>query len=51
MLQAFADNIAAAVQEQGNAQGLTLHEMLTLASIIEREAVVAEERPIMARCS
>lgn len=49
MLQAFADNVPATVQEQGDAQGLTLHEVLTLASIIEREAVVAEERPIMAQ--
>lgn len=49
MLQAFADNIPATVQEKGEAQGLTLHEVLTLASIIEREAVVAEERPIMAQ--
>ncbi len=49
MLQAFADNVPASVQEQGQAQGFTLHEVLTLASIIEREAVVAEERPIMAQ--
>ena len=30
------------------AQELTLHDALTLASIIEREAVLADERPIMA---
>jgi UPF0755 protein len=28
---------------------MTLHEVLTLASIIEREAVVPEERPVMAQ--
>ena len=49
MLQAFADNVPASVEERGAALGLTLHEVLTLASIIEREAVVAEERPIMAQ--
>jgi len=49
MLQAFADNVPASVEERGAALGLTLHEVLTLASIIEREAVVPEERPIMAQ--
>ncbi len=49
MLQAFADNVPASVQQQGEALGLNLHEVLTLASIIEREAVVPEERPIMAQ--
>ena len=49
MLQAFADNVPSSVQEQGEALGLNLHEVLTLASIIEREAVVPEERPIIAQ--
>lgn len=49
MLQAFADNVPASVQEQATDLGLTLHEVVTLASIIEREAVVAEERPVMAQ--
>ena len=49
MLQAFADNVPASVQERASAEGLTLHEVVTLASIIEREAVVPEERPIMAQ--
>src|SRR4030095_15421797 len=49
MLQGFADNVPASVAEQAAAQGLTLHEVVTLASIIEREAVVPEERPIMAQ--
>jgi UPF0755 protein len=34
-------------QENGRTQ-LTLHEVLTIASIVEREAVVAEERPAIA---
>lgn len=32
---------------QAEARGLTLHELLTLASIIEREAVVPEELPLI----
>jgi len=31
-----------------SAQGLTLYDVLTLASIVEREAVVPEERPLIA---
>jgi UPF0755 protein len=49
MLQGFADNVPSSVAEQASARGLTLHEVVTLASIIEREAVVPEERPIMAQ--
>jgi UPF0755 protein len=32
----------------GSAQGLTFYEVLTVASIVEREAVVSEERPTIA---
>lgn len=49
MLQAFADNVPAAVEQNAAGLGLTLHETVVLASIIEREAVVAEERPVMAQ--
>jgi UPF0755 protein len=49
MLQTFSDNVGATVQQQATDQGLTLHEVLTIASIIEREAVVPEERPMMAQ--
>jgi UPF0755 protein len=31
------------------AMGMTVREVVTLASIVERESVVAEERPLMAR--
>ena len=34
MLQGFADNVPASVEEQASTEGLTLHEVLTLASII-----------------
>jgi UPF0755 protein len=49
MLQAFADNVPDSVEQKAASEGLTLHEVVTLASIIEREAVVPEERPIMAQ--
>ncbi len=40
----LAADLRAAVREQG----LTLHEALTLASIVEREAVLEDERPLIA---
>lgn len=35
-------------QSQVAARGLTLHQAITLASLIEREAVVSDERPLIA---
>jgi len=49
MLEGFAANVPAEVTGQADALGLTLHEAVTLASILEREAVVPEERPVMAQ--
>jgi UPF0755 protein len=49
MLAAFDANVPDDVAAQAMAVGLTLHEVVTLASIIEREAVVPEEKPIMAQ--
>ena len=49
MLAAFDANVPEEVATQAGAVGLTLHEVVTLASIIEREAVVPEEKPIMAK--
>lgn len=49
MLQAFLDNVPPGVREGAADVGLTFHEALTLASVIEREAQVPEERPIMAQ--
>ncbi len=49
MLAAFGTNVPDDVATQADAVGLTLHEVVTLASIIEREAVVPEEKPIMAQ--
>ncbi len=49
MLQAFENNVPPDIAQQAEADGLTVHEVVTIASIIEREAVVPEERPIMAQ--
>jgi UPF0755 protein len=45
MLRAFQDNVATLPLEN---QTLSLYEVVTLASIVEREAVVPEERPLIA---
>jgi UPF0755 protein len=49
MLDAFGENIPASLAEQAAAQGLSLTEVVALASIIQREAVLPEEKPIMAQ--
>jgi UPF0755 protein len=49
MLQAFALNVPAEVEERAADLGLSLHEVVTIASIIEREARVPDERPVMAQ--
>ncbi len=49
MLQAMDDNFTQDLRSQALDRGLTMHAVLTLASIIEREAMVPEERPIMAQ--
>jgi UPF0755 protein len=49
MLQAVDENFTGDLRSQALDRGLTMHAVLTLASIIEREAKVPEERPIMAQ--
>ena len=49
MLEAFAAALSADAQSLAEESGLTLHEVVTIASIIEREAKVEEERPVMAQ--
>lgn len=49
MLQAFSENVPAGIASQATDRGLTLHKAVTLASIIEREAVLPEEKPVMAQ--
>ncbi len=46
MLQAFQDHVADKIQLEG--QNLTLAEVVTLASIVEREAATPSERPVIA---
>jgi UPF0755 protein len=45
MLKRFGDALTPQVREEAKANGLTIHQLVTMASIIEREAQVKEERP------
>lgn len=47
-LKAFNDKYSKQLQQQAAAQKLTIYELVTVASIVEREAVVGSERPIIA---
>jgi UPF0755 protein len=48
MLDTFNARVTEATRQKAAAQKLTISEVLTLASIVEREAVAANERPIIA---
>ena len=48
MVRAFEGAVSPAMRSQIEASDMTLHEVLTLASIIEREALLPEERRIIA---
>ena len=48
MLRQFENVFTEEMREQTKALGLSVHEVVTLASIVEKEAVVAHERPIIA---
>ncbi len=48
MLDAFATRVGAERLAVPEERGLTLHQVVTLASIVEREAVLDEERPLIA---
>jgi peptidoglycan lytic transglycosylase G len=49
MVQRFRERIGTPeVRGGGSARGLSLHALVTLASIIEKEAVVPDERPLIA---
>jgi len=49
MLEAMDEGFTKELRSEALDAGLTMHGVLTLASIIEREAKVTEERPIMAQ--
>ncbi|NKQ35984.1 MAG: endolytic transglycosylase MltG [Chloroflexi bacterium] len=48
MLTRFGEQVTPDMRQGMAAQGLTLREGVTLASIVQREAVLAEERPLIA---
>ncbi len=48
MLRNFDRRVTIEMRQEALDIGLDLYEVLTLASIVEREAVIAEERPIIA---
>jgi UPF0755 protein len=48
MLATFGERFSPEMRQAAHERGMSIHEVVTLASIVEREAVVAEERPIIA---
>ena len=48
MLTAFDEQVTPELRQAAQATGLSLHQAVTLASIVEREAVKADERPLIA---
>ncbi|MTI94950.1 MAG: endolytic transglycosylase MltG [Firmicutes bacterium] len=48
MLRGFDRVFTEEMREATEAMGMTVHEIVTLASIVEKEAVVADERPLVA---
>ena len=48
MLTNFGEKVTPAMRQGFGAQGLSMSEAVTLASIVQREAVLAEERPLIA---
>jgi UPF0755 protein len=47
-LDEFEARVGPAVREAARARGVSLHQLLTIASMIEREARVPDERPVIA---
>ncbi len=49
MLAAFDKNVPSDLRDEAAASGLSLREVITLASIVEREAQVPQDRPVIAQ--
>ncbi len=47
LLQTFDDRVPLSLRSDAAALGLTMHQTITLASIIEREAAIEDERPVI----
>jgi UPF0755 protein len=47
MLDNFAEQVTPAMRQSFGAHGLSVHDAVILASIVQREAIVPEEKPIM----
>ncbi len=47
MLNNFAEQVTPAMRQSFGAQGLSVYDAVTLASIVQREAIIPEEKPIM----
>jgi UPF0755 protein len=48
LIEALSTRLTPAMRAEAQAQGLSVHEVLILASIVEREAVLPEERALIA---
>jgi len=48
LIQNFSNNLSAKLQEDFARQGLDIYQAVTLASIVEREAIVTDEQPMIA---
>lgn len=48
MVQRMQAKLTPGLRERARARGVSVHELLTLASIVEREAIAADERPLIA---
>lgn len=48
LLTTFGERMPTDMQARASALGLTVHQVMTIASIIEREAVLPQERPLIA---
>ena len=48
MLQTFDERFSKEMRQEAQARGLTVQQVVTLASIVEREAALAQEQPLIA---